>query len=112
MSAPAWTAFKDEQPPAGNSPIYVTDGSQVSFVQRAVQPFTEGERWIVAEPEAATLKFPPAVDAPTHWAVTVPGLPKVKAEDVPVVSSGGPPTEAELHPEREDDKAGAKKARG
>lgn len=73
-----WTKFADEQPPEGHGAIYVTDGAQVSFVKRAEQPETEVERWIVAEPEAEPLKFPPMVDTPTHWAVTIPGLPKVK----------------------------------
>lgn len=91
MSA-KWTAIKDEPRPEGHSPIYVTDGSRVSFVKRAVQAETEADRWILAEPEAEHLKLAPIVGNPTHWATALPGLPTVKAEDVPEIHEGGPPS--------------------
>lgn len=88
-----WTAFAKEQPPEGHGPIYITDGARVSFVQRAVLPATEAPRLVLAEPEAVPLNLTPQVAAPTHWAVTLPGLPKVKDEDRPEVFEGGPPVD-------------------
>lgn len=94
-----WSEIAKEPIPEGYAPVYVTDGVNVSFVKRASQPFTEAERFIVAEPEAELLKFPPLVDRPTHWAMSVPGLPKVEAKELPAESAGGPPSPAGLHPE-------------
>lgn len=90
MSA-KWTAIKDEPIPEGNGAYYITDGTRVSFAKRAVQAETEVEKWILAEPEAEHRSIPPHVGAPTHWAAVVPGLPAVKAEDIPEVFEGGPP---------------------
>lgn len=92
MSASKWTEFAKEQPPEGHGAIYVTDGTRVSLVKRLEQPFTEGERWVLAEPEANSLKLAPQVLTPTHWAVSIPGLPKVSEKDMPEApSAGGPP---------------------
>ncbi len=86
-----WIKIADEPIPAGHQPVYITDGTHVSYVKRAEQPFTEVEKWIVAEAEAEHLKFPANVSNPTHWATSVPGLPKVNEDDRPIVSEGGPP---------------------
>lgn len=62
-----WTAIKDEPIPAGNSPVWVTDGARIALVKRKDQAFTEGETWIVAEPGADGLSLVPSVTEPTHW---------------------------------------------
>lgn len=88
-----WTEFAKEQPPAGHGAIYVTDGTQISFVRRASLPATEVEKWVLAEPEAQALNLTPQVTRPTHWAVELGGLPTVKDEDRQpnLAQAGGPP---------------------
>lgn len=71
-----WHKVTDKPIPHDAGPLYITDGARVSYVKSAELPFTEGPRWILAEPSADNLKLEPQVSEPTHWTQDI-GLPKV-----------------------------------